>query len=700
MAIGRDDQNDVSRPQLVSDGSDGFYLGWRDDATGWIYASHVYGDLTRETAFRISNPALGYAGLFDMALYPGGKLAVAWEQFFTGSSIIFRIFSSDGTPLTENITINDETTATYRAPVVAVEPSGNSAVTWEDSRNGNADIYMQFVNSDGSLYGTNQRIIDFDYLTDEQFLPEIVFSAIGGYIISWLDDRSGTQRLFLQRITRTDGLIGDNQNISANIEGTEDWFISMAIDLSGNLAVAWSSIGNGDKVLIQKFLSNVTPDGSIITANDINSKTGWETSLEFDNNNNLYCIWSDSRRGNWDIYLRQFGSDSSPLSTDDILVNDDSIGAHSTQPAIDAYDQESAYVAVFSDKRNDDGDIFLQLIGDNGISDLINNPINIDNQMVLQTEPDISIIDVDALIVWKDNRAINGVMGQRILGSHLVQNIPSEGNLIISDTNSITPKANPSVATFVDGSAMVSWIDYANGDGQIYSRKIGYQINDWSEVFEVSDKLTEFNNIDINVMSDNNIFIIAWLSQGIDGGPSAIFARYDSEVTFINKFGFNSDETGQSISNIAAASNANGDIYLLWVGKGAVDYLYLTVFDKTGSVIHPTYEITGGIGGIKEEIDIAVDGHGSVIATWVDDRNSRDEVFYQVFYPDLTPFGSNKSVSDTQQRYMKSPTVAMDGQKAVIAWVDSRANGNNVYMTQIDYSATDIDDFEPNTLPS
>ncbi|MCP4706059.1 MAG: T9SS type A sorting domain-containing protein [candidate division Zixibacteria bacterium] len=49
---------------------------------------------------------------------------------------------------------------------------------------------------------------------------------------------------------------------------------------------------------------------------------------------------------------------------------------------------------------------------------------------------------------------------------------------------------------------------------------------------------------------------------------------------------------------------------------------------------------------------------------------------------------------------MKSPTVTMDGQKAVIAWVDSRANGNNVYITQIDYSATDIDDFEPNTLPS
>ncbi|MCP4705354.1 MAG: hypothetical protein GY865_12150, partial [candidate division Zixibacteria bacterium] len=69
MAIGRDDQNDVSSPQLVSDGSGGFYLGWRDDATGWIFASHFYGDLTRETEFRISNPALGYAGLFDMALY-------------------------------------------------------------------------------------------------------------------------------------------------------------------------------------------------------------------------------------------------------------------------------------------------------------------------------------------------------------------------------------------------------------------------------------------------------------------------------------------------------------------------------------------------------------------------------------------------------------------------------------------------------
>ena len=49
---------------------------------------------------------------------------------------------------------------------------------------------------------------------------------------------------------------------------------------------------------------------------------------------------------------------------------------------------------------------------------------------------------------------------------------------------------------------------------------------------------------------------------------------------------------------------------------------------------------------------------------------------------------------------MMSPSVAMDGQNAVIAWIDPRANGHNVYISQIDYGLTDIEDDNPNTLPS
>ena len=35
-----------------------------------------------------------------------------------------------------------------------------------------------------------------------------------------------------------------------------------------------------------------------------------------------------------------------------------------------------------------------------------------------------------------------------------------------------------------------------------------------------------------------------------------------------------------------------------------------------------------------------------------------------------------------------------------VNWIDPRANGHNVYISQIDYGLTDIEDDNPNTLPS
>ena len=718
MAIGRDDQYDISNPCLVSDGSGGFFLGWRDDATGWIYVSRFDSDLNKQTEFRINNPALGYAGLYDIAFYPGGKLAAVWEQYSISNSINFCIFSNDGIPLTENITINgDDGTATYWAPSIAVEPSGNLAVTWEDYRNGDADIYMQFVNSDGSLYGSNHRIIDFDYIDEEQYLPEIAYSATDGYIIAWLDKRSGIQRVFLQRTTRSGGLIGNNVNISNNAEKYTDWFISMAVNSSGNLAVAWSSVNDTDKVLMRKFTTDVSPDGPIITVRNFASGSSWETSLEFDNADNLYCTWSDSRHGNWDIMLKQYGSDGSPLSEDDIIVNDDEIGAHSTQPVANIYHISPGYSVVFSDSRNDAGDIYYHAVDDFGQSYSINIKINEDIVPALQRDPYAFRIKGEGAesvaITWTDERAINGIIGQRIF----LRTIRSENELstwkeeLISDTNSITPKACPK---FVNGSftpPLIAWIDYENGDGQVYAKYM-FRVGDslqWSDNFPVSHSDYEFDNTDINLMAEDSFdpldtshYTIAWLSRGIEGGPAVIFARHKSSTfDLVDRFSFTSDQTAIEIKEIVAAENFDDDIYLLWRGQGNGNtYLYLTVLDKTGEVIHPTFEITNGIGGVKEGIDIAIDYHGVVVATWVDDRNGRDEVFYQIFYPDLTPYGANLPASPTEQRYMMSPTVAIDGQNAVIAWVDPRANGHNVYMTQIDYSSTDINDDNRHTLPS
>ena len=96
LLASRSDGYNLVEPKATPDGSGGFFLGWRDEISGRIYAARYNSILTRVTnPFIISDTTSGhYAGPYDLDNYPDGRLVVVWEEYTPINIIALRIFNS------------------------------------------------------------------------------------------------------------------------------------------------------------------------------------------------------------------------------------------------------------------------------------------------------------------------------------------------------------------------------------------------------------------------------------------------------------------------------------------------------------------------------------------------------------------------------------------------------------------------------
>ena len=78
------------------------------------------------------------------AFLPDGRIVAVWRDSRTGDDIshIYMTISSDyGASWSTNSIVDHSSTGAYR-PTVAVSPSGQIYVLWQDSRGGDTDIYL------------------------------------------------------------------------------------------------------------------------------------------------------------------------------------------------------------------------------------------------------------------------------------------------------------------------------------------------------------------------------------------------------------------------------------------------------------------------------------------------------------------------------------------------------------------------------
>jgi hypothetical protein len=316
--------------------------------------------------------------------------------------------------------INSDAGVAYQGySACATARDGSFAVVWEDARNGGNDIYLQRFDAAGGRLGDNYRVNDT--ALPEQYAPAIAIDPTGEVWIVWQDFRTSgyptNGDIFMQRIDAEGAAFGPNIKVNT--------------------------------------------DGGVVTQKEPAIAIGEVEVL---------ILWSDLRRGEWDIYAQRFDHGGNPLGTN-YRLNDETTPApqHAPQACVLS---DGRFAVVWYDTRNGNEDIFLQLITASGGAKLgANVRVNSGGDVARQLFPTVAPGPLDGFTVaWQDFRMGTYPAGGRIFSQYFDNaSVPTGANTLLAD--SPNDQRTPRLTGDGFGNRVAAWEELRDGVWSVYERK-------------------------------------------------------------------------------------------------------------------------------------------------------------------------------------------------------------------------------------
>ena len=368
-------------PAICCDGNH-VYVAWSDRRAGGLdirfNRSLDWGKSWLPTDVRLDTDLVGAAGSTAPAICCGGNnVYVCWHDERNGfGDIYFNVSRNAGTTFAPGDTRLDTSSiggSRSRRPQICC--AGDSIyVVWEDNRSTGWDIYFNRSFDGGATWLASDVRINTDAAgAANARAPQI--QCVGTTVfVAWMDDRDGGNDLrFSRSLDRGATWSATDVRLNTGMPPGGD-VASFSLKASGNVvAVVWSDARAGPAdIYVNRsanqgatwFLSDVqvnegTPGG--------NHSHGVELCMFADQ---LYVVWADDRNGLDDIYFNRSLDGGVSWAANDVRLESDLPGTHtSSMPAISC-DQDRVSVAWY-DNRFGAQDVFLNHSPDRGGSWLV-----------------------------------------------------------------------------------------------------------------------------------------------------------------------------------------------------------------------------------------------------------------------------------------------------------------------------------------
>ncbi|MBD3257594.1 T9SS type A sorting domain-containing protein [candidate division GN15 bacterium] len=392
------------RIAVANDGS--FAIVWEDRRAGVrdIYLQRFDADGVPIGSNRMVNDDAidAYQSEPAVAVDLSGLYSVVWKDYRNSSypfdpDIFFQRFDSAVSPIDANRRLTTEWPDSLKeTPDIALSSWGGGVVVWADYRNQNWDIYGQLISSNGALIGSNFRVND-DHGGAQQHAPRIDISPEGWFVVTWYDNRTGNDDIFVQRFDSLANPLGVNLRVNSNSGDSRQAFPDVATDGAGHFTVVWVDWRNGaypanPDIYARKFDTMLVPVTSDTRVNAIgNNAAQREPTISADRRGNVAIIWSDSTGSSWDI-TGQMIDVNGTIQEPNFQANFESDSAQ-LHPDV-ALDGRYRYI-TWSDKRNGDFDIYASVVQYNDPT-LIPDPASLRFEMVVGGElPESQTVTVE-----------------------------------------------------------------------------------------------------------------------------------------------------------------------------------------------------------------------------------------------------------------------------------------------------------------
>ena len=281
--------------------------------------------------------------------FDGTNYLVVWEDNRTGSSDIYGARVSPTGVILNPIGFPISTAPNDQYSPEVIFGGGNYFVVWQDSRNGNTDIYGTRVNSSGTVLDLSG--IPISTAIDDQGSIQLVFGG-NNYFVVWSDYRSGSGFDIYGARVSTTGTVLDPTGIPISTANYYQWYPQVVFD-GNNYFVVWSDYrsGSGSDIYGARISTGGTvldPTGIPISTTDDHQ---WNPQVVF-GDNNYFVVWEDNRAGNTDIYGTRVSTAGTVLDPTGIPISTAYDWQQSPQVLFDGTD----YVVVWEDYRDGDWD--------------------------------------------------------------------------------------------------------------------------------------------------------------------------------------------------------------------------------------------------------------------------------------------------------------------------------------------------------
>lgn len=299
-------------PHVVSDGYGGGFVFWyQDDVT---LANEIYfGNMPYGSATPLSG---GLGDQYRLTVIPSGSggAYVSWRDQHTGYDIPWvQRFGTPAWPPTPVTTM--DASSDSNEPTTLVESIWDGVlVAWARADHYNQDLRFQRAGAGGAEWGPNGMSL-CDAPGSQGGLVSAADGA-GGALFAWVDQRSGSPKLYAQRSDAAGNLQWTpNGNPLCTSCVVSD--LSMASDGAGGAIVTWVDSKGADRdIYAQRIMASGAtawgPDGIAISAAPGNEEG---PQIVADASGGAIIVWTDRRTGTEsNIYARHVdGSGAEPV---------------------------------------------------------------------------------------------------------------------------------------------------------------------------------------------------------------------------------------------------------------------------------------------------------------------------------------------------------------------------------------------------
>jgi hypothetical protein len=306
--------DDQTGPLAVGDGSGGAIIAFREDrlASGWdVRAQRI--DANGDTLWTANGVPICTADymqyLAGLVTDGSGGAIIAWRDYRDLDFNIYAhrvdsngdtLWAADGVPICTAANSQSE-------PQLVADGSGGAIITWQDSRGGSySDIYAQRIDASGAIQWTTNGVAVCTTSNNQQN-PKIAADGSGGAIITWKDNRTGSDwNIYAQRIDASGNPLWSMNGVPICTALSSQSDAQIAADGSGGAIITWEDFRSGNNdIYAQRVDSNgdtLKPaDGEAICTAQGNQQN---PVIFADGADSIFIAWEDIRGGDWDIYAQ------------------------------------------------------------------------------------------------------------------------------------------------------------------------------------------------------------------------------------------------------------------------------------------------------------------------------------------------------------------------------------------------------------